>query len=109
MNEVCKAFPQEWPTMLPVLKYVYDTAPQGVRGLSAFDMSTGYALASSVDARLAPCMAPQGLPETEIAARLFSRFRELYGVLQRLNQESPQKMQDYVNRAGHYRSLDPGE
>eukprot|EP00969_Alexandrium_andersonii_P230701 10188405-Alexandrium_andersonii.AAC.1 len=72
MHEVRKAFPQEWPAMLPALEYLYDTAPQGVRGLSAFDMSTGYALASSVDARLAPFMVPQGLPETDVAARLFS-------------------------------------
>eukprot|EP00969_Alexandrium_andersonii_P238855 10543539-Alexandrium_andersonii.AAC.1 len=75
---MCKAFPQKWPAMLPVLEYVYDTAPQGAHGLSAFDMSTGNALASSVDARLTPFMVPQGLPETEVAARLFSRFRELY-------------------------------
>eukprot|EP00969_Alexandrium_andersonii_P062384 2748120-Alexandrium_andersonii.AAC.1 len=54
-------------------------------------------------------MVPQGLPETEIAARLFSGFREPYGVFQRLNQESSQKVQDYVNRTRHYRSLDPGE
>eukprot|EP00969_Alexandrium_andersonii_P160211 7078121-Alexandrium_andersonii.AAC.1 len=62
--------------MLPVLEYLYDTAPQGARGLSAFDTSSGYTLASSVDARLAPFMVPQGLPETEVAARLFSGFRE---------------------------------
>eukprot|EP00969_Alexandrium_andersonii_P193194 8532943-Alexandrium_andersonii.AAC.1 len=95
MSEVRKAFPQEWPAMLPALEYLYDAAPQGARGLSAFDMSTGYALASPVDARLTPFMVLQGLPETEIAARLFSGFRELYGVFQRLSQESPQKMQDY--------------
>eukprot|EP00969_Alexandrium_andersonii_P026720 1165748-Alexandrium_andersonii.AAC.1 len=62
----------------------------------------GYALASSVDARLTPFMVPQGLPETEIAARLFRGFRELYGVFQRLSQESSRKMQDYVNRTRRY-------
>eukprot|EP00969_Alexandrium_andersonii_P240380 10611974-Alexandrium_andersonii.AAC.1 len=65
-------------------------------------MSTGYALASSVDARLTPFMVPQGLPETDVAARLFSGFRELYGLFQRLNQEASLKMQDYVNRTRHY-------
>eukprot|EP00969_Alexandrium_andersonii_P223797 9883947-Alexandrium_andersonii.AAC.1 len=72
MNEVRKAFPQEWPAMLPVLEYLHDTAPQGAHGLSAFDLSMGYALASSVDARLSPLMVPHGLPETDVAARLFS-------------------------------------
>eukprot|EP00969_Alexandrium_andersonii_P081499 3592070-Alexandrium_andersonii.AAC.1 len=54
-------------------------------------------------------MVPAGLPETDVAARLFSGFRELYGVFQRLGQETGLKMQDYVNRTRHYRSFDPGE
>eukprot|EP00969_Alexandrium_andersonii_P242367 10704267-Alexandrium_andersonii.AAC.1 len=54
-------------------------------------------------------MVPQGLPGTSVVARLFSGFRELYGMCQRLNQESSQKMQDFVNRTRRYRSLDPGE
>eukprot|EP00969_Alexandrium_andersonii_P022874 1001113-Alexandrium_andersonii.AAC.1 len=70
-------------------------------------MSTGCALASSVDARLAPFTAPQGLPETDVAACLFSGFRELYGVFQRLSQETALKMQDYVSRTRRYRSLGP--
>eukprot|EP00969_Alexandrium_andersonii_P183186 8094331-Alexandrium_andersonii.AAC.1 len=65
-------------------------------------MSTGYA-------RLTPFMVLQGLPETDVAARLFNGFRELYGMFQRLAQESSQKMQDYFNRTRRYRSLDPGE
>eukprot|EP00969_Alexandrium_andersonii_P103818 4580925-Alexandrium_andersonii.AAC.1 len=72
-------------------------------------MSTGYALASSVDERLAPFMVLQGLPETDVATRLFSGFRELYAVPQRLSQESSLKMQDYVNRTRHYWPLDLGE
>ena len=70
MNEVCRAFPREWPVLLPALEYLYDTAPQGAHGLSAHDLSTGYALAGTVDKRLAPFMVACGLPETGVAAML---------------------------------------
>ena len=54
-------------------------------------------------------MVPQGLPETDVAARLFTSFRELYGLFQRLGQEAAQRMQDKVNRNRHLRTFDPGE
>ncbi len=49
MNEVAMAFPQEWPVMLPALEYLYDTSPQGSHGLSAHDISCGYALLKDSD------------------------------------------------------------
>ena len=80
MNAVCKAFPQEWAALIPALEYVLETAPRPPFGLSAFDLSCGYALASATDKHLAPFEVPKLLPETEIAKELFSRFRELYGL-----------------------------
>ena len=34
MNEICHAFPQEWPTFLPAVEYLLDTAPRPPHGLS---------------------------------------------------------------------------
>ena len=41
MHEVCKAFPQEWPSLIPTVEYLYHTRPQGAHGLSAHDMTAG--------------------------------------------------------------------
>ena len=79
MNAVCKAFPQEWAALIPALEYLLETAPRPPFGLSAFDLSCGYVLASATDKRLAPFEVPKLLPETEVAKESFSRFRELYG------------------------------
>ena len=79
LNATARAFPQEWAALVEVLEYLYDTMPQGVHGLSAHDMTCGYAIASSVDRRLAPFMVPKGLPETEVCAKLFPSWKELYG------------------------------
>ena len=80
MNEVCRAFPQEWPALVPVLEYLNETAPREPHGLSAFDLSQGYGLLVDANRRLAPFELPWGLPETEVAQQLFSRFKDLYGV-----------------------------
>ena len=109
MQVVCKAFPQEWPSLICVLEFLYDTAPQGVHGLSAHDMSTGYAIASPQSRRLAPFMVPRGLAETDVAVRLFANFRELYGIFSRANREQAQKVQVAINRKRHDRSLAAGE
>ena len=76
MHEVCKAFPQEWPSLIPTVEYLYHTRPQGAHGLSAHDMTAGYAIASSVDKRLAPFQVPTGLAETDVATKLFANFKE---------------------------------
>ena len=54
MNQVCRAYPQEWCSLVDSLEYLCDTEPQGDFGLSAHDMATGYALVGEVDQRLAP-------------------------------------------------------
>ena len=80
MHKVCKAYPTEWPTLVEVLEYLYDTAPRGPHGLSARDLSCAYAIAHPLDRQLAPFRVPKGAPETDEAARLFDSFRELYGL-----------------------------
>ena len=75
MREVCDAYPQEWCALVESLEYLYDTEPQGDFGLSAHDMSAGYALARDVDRRLAPFLVPRGTAQTDLAARVFDRFR----------------------------------
>ena len=54
MNEVCKAYPQEWAQMVPALEYLYETAPREPHGLSAFDVTQGYALLTDDQRRLSP-------------------------------------------------------
>ncbi len=80
MSEVCRAFPQEWASLVPALEYSCETAPREPHGLSAFDLSPGYGLLVDADRRLAPFSLPWGLPDTEVASQLFEHFRELYGV-----------------------------
>ena len=93
MHAVCHAFPQEWPALIPAVEYLYHTAPQGAHGLSAHDMSCGYSIATPVDARLEPFMVPTGLPETDVAVRLFMNFRELYDLFQRVKTEEAMRSQ----------------
>ena len=87
MQEVCKAFPQEWAALIPVVEYLHHTAPQGPHGFSAHDLSCAYAIASPTDAQLAPFRVPKGLPETDTVARLFSNFKEMYGMFTRKARE----------------------
>ncbi len=109
MHSICKAYPQEWASLVEPLEYLYDTEPQGPLGLSAHDMSTGYALVSDVDRRLAPFMVPQGAAGTAVAARVFERFRGLYGAFSRWVRQRAQQVQDQVNRRRNLRVFDAGE
>ena len=92
MNEICRAFSQEWASLVPALEYLCDTAPRGTHGLSAFDLAQGFALATSIDRRLVPFTIVLGQTETDVAKKLFDNFRELYGVFSRATaQEAQQK------------------
>ena len=77
LNKVVKAFPQEWPSLIPVVEFLLHTAPQGDLGLSAHDMSCGYGLLSPADSKVAPFMVPNGTAETDVAAKLFLNWKEL--------------------------------
>ena len=98
VNSVCEAFPQEWLSLLPTLEYLYDTAPQGTHGLSAHDMSCGYAMASSVDNKLVPFIVPGGMANTDVAARLFTNFSDLYWIFMRASRDAALRVQMRVNR-----------
>jgi hypothetical protein len=67
INEVCKAFPQEWAVLVPALEYLCETSPREPYGLSAFDLSQGYALLTKPHRQLAPFVQPYGIAETEIS------------------------------------------
>ena len=60
MSEICKAHPQEWPALIPVVEYLQHTAPQGAHGFSAHDMCSAYSVLNETDARLAPFRVPSG-------------------------------------------------
>ena len=109
MNQVCRAYPHEWCSLVDSLEYLYDTEPQGDFGLSAHDMATGYALVGEVDQRLAPFMIPTGTAQTELAARVFDRFRGLYGIYSRSVRHKAKQAEDVVNRRRNLRVFDVGE
>ena len=103
MNENCGAFPQEWPSFLAVVEYLLDTAPRLPYGLSAYDVSTAYALAGSAESRLLPFKVPLDKPESEVLRKTFRGFRELYGLFQRHVQEQSQQRGIWVNSRRHQR------
>ena len=74
LNKVVKAFPQEWPSLIPVVEFLLHTAPQGDHGLSAHDMSCGYGLLSPADSKVAPFMVPKGIAETDVAAKVWNIY-----------------------------------
>ena len=85
------------------------TSPQGLHGISANDLACAYGIASDSDRALAPFMIPQGLPETEQVATMFSRFRQLYGTLTRFNRENALNAQQRHNATRIDRTFEPGE
>ena len=66
IHKVTRAFLQEWPSLVPPLKYLYATSPQGRYGLSAEDMSCGYALATASGHLLKPFTLPEGCPKQKM-------------------------------------------
>ena len=82
IHRVCRTFPQEWDVFAPAIEYLMDTQI-GESGFSPHELQTGYSLLQEPDATLAPFMVPKGTPQTDIAARLFSNFRALSGIMNR--------------------------
>ena len=98
MNTVCKAFPQEWSSLIPAVEFLYFTAPQGSLGFSARDMTMGFSLAQRVGADLSPFMVPEGAMESSFSLRLFENFRSLYAIFVRVTQEEKYRDQLRVNQ-----------
>ena len=109
MNEVCKAFPQEWAAFVPALGYLCETAPREPHGLSAFDLSQGYALLTDEQRRRVPFDVPGGMPITDIASDLFSNFKDLYGVFARTTADEALKKQEERNKNRSVRIFEKGE
>jgi len=109
MDEITHAFPTEWAALVGAVEHAYFTAPLGAHGLSAIDMMRAYAIASPADRRLAPFMIPKGLPETDVASRMFTRFKEMYGIFTRCTQHKAALSELRENRDRHKRTLEKGE
>ena len=58
---------------------------------------------------MAPFELPWGLPETDIAQKLFERFRELHGVFARSTADEMLKKQEELNRKRTVRVFEKGE
>ena len=94
--------------LAPVVEYLMDTEI-GECGFSAHELQTGYSLLQEPDVTLAPFMVPRGTAQTDIAARLFSNFRELAAILNRHKESVFAKREVQVNQTRHLRQLIPGE
>ena len=108
IHKICKAFPQEWDVLAPVVEYLMDTEI-GDCGFSAHELQTGYSLLQEPDITLAPFMVPRGSAETDIVSRLFSNFRELAVIFNRHKEFLQAKREKQVNHNRHLRQLIPGE
>ena len=109
MNEVCRAFPQEWASLVPALEYLCEAAPREPHGLSAFDVTQGFALLVDPNRQLSPFQLPWGLPESEVAQQVFSRFKDLYGVFARATADEVLQRQEELNRKHNVRIFSAGE
>ena len=81
----------------------------GETGSSAHEMQTGYSLLQEPDFTMAPFMVPHGTAHSDIAAKLFSNFREIAGILHRHKEAKLASQEITVNQHRHLRTLDPGE
>ena len=109
MHEMGRLYPQEWPAMVPLIEYLMDTAPQEPHGLSAHDVTVGFAVAAEPERSLAPFLVPRAACETDTAARLFARFREAYGFFQRAHVARSEARIGEINRKRLPRWLDAGD
>ena len=109
MHKVAKAFPQEWPALIPALEYLYATTPQGRYGLSAEDISCGYAMAASRELLLKPFSVPEGMAETHTAETLFKQFKLLYLIFSSCLQEESKLSEMRINENRRARRLSPGD
>ena len=67
MHAVCKAWPQEWSSLLSAVEYLYFTASQNVVGISTREMIMiyGYSIAQDTHRLLQPFRIPKGMSETD--------------------------------------------
>ena len=78
MHAYTRSWPQEWSWLVVVVQFLYWTMAQSSVGLSARDMTMGYAIAQDTHRLMLPFRIPKGLAQTDLCARMFDNFRNLY-------------------------------
>ena len=76
-----------------LLSWPSDEVLLGPHGLSAFDLTQGYALASDVDGQLVLVTVMLGQAEIDVAKKLFENFKELHGIFSRMTAHEAQQKQ----------------
>ena len=76
IHEICRTFPQNWDTLTPYVEFILATQI-GECGFSPHELETGYALLQEPDVTMMPFQVPKGLPQTDLIARLFTKFPTL--------------------------------
>ena len=74
-------------------------------GLSARDMTMGYAIAQDSHRLMLPFRIPEGLAQTDLCTRMFDNFCNLYSLFMRVTQEEKFRDQMYLNQKRWMRSL----
>ena len=72
-------------------------------------MTQGFALLVDPNRQLSPFQLPWGLPESEVAQQVFSRFKDLYGVFARAPADEVLQRQEEQNRKRNVRIFGAGE
>ena len=109
MNELCACYPQEWPVLVPVLEYLCETAPREPHGLSALDLTQGYALLVNREQQESLFHVPDTLPETEVARKMFREFRDAHGIFSRHTADDAQRKMEELNKNRAERVFAKGE
>jgi hypothetical protein len=65
MNEVCKAFPQEWATLVPALEYLCESAARASRALGLRHYAGMRSTSGAIQA-IGTVVLPDGVAETEV-------------------------------------------
>ena len=109
MDGVCHSQPQEWSSLVSAVQYLYFISAQNPLGISARDMTMGYAIAQNTHKSLMPFKVPKGMPETDVCIRLFDNFRNPYSLFMRVTQEERLRDQARINSKRWMRTLQPGD
>ena len=72
-------------------------------------MCSAYSVLNETDARLAPFRVPSGLPESDVVARLFANFRQVFTTFTRVNREQSLASITAASKDRHVRIYEEGE
>jgi len=84
MHGVARAFPHEWGACVPLTEFLLYTTPITSSGLTPRDLDRVWSLGTSLERELVqPFVGTEDMDPRSAAKALFSRFRELKGVVER--------------------------